>query len=115
MPNIATALKQEIGRLARKELRRETESLQKAVTVYRHQIAEMKRRIDALERQQKKVVNTIPAKTREEPGSGTNLRFRADGFKAHRERLGLSAREMGLLLDASALSVYKWEQGQARP
>jgi len=115
MPNIATALKQEIGRLARKELRKETESLQKAVAAYRHQMAEMKRRIDTLERQQKKVVKAVPIKTPEEDQSDTNLRFRAEGFAQHRKRLGLSAREMGLLLAASPLSVYKWETGQARP
>lgn len=27
----------------------------------------------------------------------------------------MSAREVGLLLEASPLSVYKWEQGQASP
>jgi DNA-binding transcriptional regulator YiaG len=116
MPDIATALKQEIARLARKELRKETESLHKAVAAYRHQIAEMKRRLDALERQQKKVVNAIPAKPQEEAASSdANLRFRAGGFAQHRKRLGLSAKDMGLLLNASPLSVYKWESGQARP
>jgi transcriptional regulator with XRE-family HTH domain len=29
--------------------------------------------------------------------------------------LGLSARELALLLGVSQLSVYKWEQGKARP
>lgn len=115
MPNIATALKQEIGRLARKELRSETDSLKKAVAAYRHEIAEMKRRIETLERQQKKVVKAIPTKAPEDAEDNSNLRFRAAGFSQHRKRLGLSAREMGLLLDASALSVYKWETGQARP
>ena len=32
-----------------------------------------------------------------------------------RARLGLSAREMAQLLCVSQLSVYKWEQGKARP
>jgi transcriptional regulator with XRE-family HTH domain len=32
-----------------------------------------------------------------------------------RKRLGLSAADLGLLLGVSALSVYKWEQGKARP
>lgn len=115
MPNIVSALKAEISRIARKELRSETDSLKKAVAAYRHQIAELKRRIDALERQQKRVVKAIPSKAPEEDSSDGNLRFRAQGFAQHRKRLGLSAREMGLLLDASALSVYKWETGQTRP
>lgn len=115
MPNIATALKAEIGRLARKELRTETESLKKAVAAYRKEIAALKRRMEALERQQKRTVAARPAKSHEDTGPNSNLRFRAAGFAQHRKRLGLSAREMGLLLDASPLSVYKWETGQAKP
>lgn len=115
MPNLATALKAEIGRLARKELRTETESLKRAVAGYRREIAALKRRMEALERQQKRTVAAIPAKTPEDTEAESNLRFRAAGFAQHRKRLGLSAREMGLLLDASPLSVYKWETGQAKP
>lgn len=115
MPNIATALKQEISRLARKELRSETASLRKAVAQYRSQIAALKRRIDTLERQQKPSVKLVPTRAAGEDASDANLRFRAAGFAHHRKRLGLSAREMGLLLAASPLSVYKWEQGQSRP
>lgn len=116
MPNIATALKQEIGRLARKELRAETESLKKAVAGYRREIAALKRRMGTLERQQKRVVKAVPTTVvAEDIEQNSNLRFRAAGFAQHRKRLGLSAREMGLLLDASQISVYKWETGQARP
>lgn len=115
MPDIATTLKQEIARLARKELRSETDSLKKAVARYRSEIAGMKRRIETLERQQKRTASAIPAKAPVENQDQTSLRFRAAGFAQHRKRLGLSAREMGLLLDASPLSVYKWEAGQARP
>lgn len=115
MPNIATALKQEIARLARKELRTETESLKKAVTGYRKEIAALKRCMEALERQQKRITKVTPSKSIEKPEQDVSLRFRATGFAQHRKRLGLSAREMGLLLDASPISVYKWETGQARP
>jgi len=115
MPNIAQALKSEIGRLARRELRAETDSLKKAVAGYRKEIAALKRRMEVLERQQKRAVKAGPNKIPEESESDMNLRFRATGFAQHRKRLGLSAREMGPLLDASPLSVYKWETGQARP
>jgi DNA-binding transcriptional regulator YiaG len=117
MPNIASVLKDEIARIARRELRNGTESTQKAVSGYRHQIADMKRRIAALEREVARLRKGQGRATavEEEPQTGKSLRFRAAGFKAHRERLGLSAREVGLLIDASPLSVYKWENGQARP
>lgn len=116
MPNIATALKQEISRLARKELRVGTDASKKAIAAYRHEIAEIKRRMQSLEREVARLRkgSTKPAAV---PASeeGPSLRFRAAGFAQHRKRLGLSAREMGLLLDASPLSVYKWETGQAKP
>jgi DNA-binding transcriptional regulator YiaG len=116
MPNIASLLKEEITRLARKELKSNTESLKKAVATYRSEIAALKRRVDQLERQSKRTAKVVSKAVSSEPQEElANLRFRVDGFKAHRERLGLSAADCGKLLGVSALSVYKWESGQARP
>jgi len=116
MPNIASVLKEEIARLARKELRANTESLKKAVSTYRSEIAALKRRIEHLERQQKQTAKRMPApKTLEDAGSDGQHRWRAAGFAQHRKRLGLSAVDCGKLLGVSALTVYKWEGGQARP
>lgn len=116
MPNIASVLKEEITRLARKELRSNTESLKKAVASYRSEIAALKRRVETLERQAKRTQKVVSKAVSAEPQEESlSLRFRADGFKTHRERLGLSAREVGQLIGASQLSVYKWEQGKARP
>ena len=118
MPNIASALKAEISRLARKELRGETGNTKRAVATYRHEIAEMKRRIASLEREvarlRKANGKAAPVEARDE-GESPSLRFRPAGFAAHRQRLGLSAAEVGLLIGASGQSVYKWEQGSARP
>lgn len=118
MPNIATALKSEITRLARKEQKQNTDALKKALASYRAEIAALKRRVSDLERGQKRVVKVV-AKSKPEAraneAQGSNLRFRATGFAQHRKRLGLSAAEMGLLLDASGQSVYKWETGAAKP
>jgi len=44
MPNIATLLKTEISRVARKELRGESQALKKAVSAHRSEIAALKRR-----------------------------------------------------------------------
>ena len=45
MSNIATVLKAEISRIARKEIRAETESLKTQSTHYRSQIAALKRQL----------------------------------------------------------------------
>jgi DNA-binding transcriptional regulator YiaG len=115
MPNIATLLKEEITRLARKELRANTESLKKAVSTYRSEIAALKRRVEQLERQAKKTAKASPAKLLEDVESDGQHRWRAAGFAQHRKRLGLSAADCAKLLGVSTLSVYKWEGGQARP
>ena len=44
MPNIASVLKTEIARVARKEVRSEIGSLKKATATYRTEIAALKRR-----------------------------------------------------------------------
>ena len=53
MSNIASALKEEIARIARKEIRAETEALKKASSRYRAEIADLKRRLAALEQKLK--------------------------------------------------------------
>jgi DNA-binding transcriptional regulator YiaG len=113
--NAYAALKEEITRLARKELKANTESLKKAVGSYRSEIAALKRRVDTLERQAKRTAKVVSRVQPESPESDTQHRFSAKGLATHRQRLGLSAADYGALLGVSALSVYKWEGGQARP
>jgi DNA-binding transcriptional regulator YiaG len=120
MPNIGTVLKSEIARVARKELRSETQALKKSVTQYRSQIAQLKRRLQALEQQVKRqgrtVARTVAASAEPEETDGrSGLRFSAKGFAAQRRRLGLSAAALAQILGVSALSVYKWESGKTRP
>ena len=118
MPNIAQAIKQEIARVARKEIRSETRSLKTATSKYRSDIAALKRQVAMLERQLKKATKATGRQgvpKQEEAGSEPRHRFSAKGLATQRARLGLSAREMAQLLGVSQLSVYKWEQGKARP
>lgn len=116
MPNIASALKAEISRVARKELRAETDSLKKATTTYRREIAALKKRVAALEKQARR--GTRPARVVNEPSEesdGRQLRFSASRLAAQRKRLGLSAADFARLLGVSALTIYNWEGGKTRP
>lgn len=117
MPDIASALKSEIARVSRKEIRAEVSPLQKAVAGYRRQIAALRRQVDALEKSLKRSAKVKPdrqAAVADEDQSAAH-RFSAKGFASHRQRLGLSAAAMAKLLGVSALSVYKWESGKTRP
>ncbi len=117
MPNIASILKSEISRVARKEVRGETLSLKKAVSAYRAQIAALKRRTQALEQElrrlSKATAKAAPVVAHEE--SSKALRFSAKGLASQRRRLALSADDCGLLVGASGQSIYNWEQAKARP
>lgn len=117
MPNIASLLREEITRLARKVHRANTESLTKAVATYRSEIAALKRRVTTLERQAKRTAKVVSRvnPTSEAERSDTKHRFSAKALATHRQRLGLSAADYGALLGVSALTVYKWEGTQVRP
>ncbi len=117
MANIASLLKEEITRLARKEIRGEIEGLRKASTHYRAEIAALKRRIAALEQQVSRLGKAAPkaAELEAEPEGGARVRFVAKGFKSLRQRLGLTASAMGALLGVSTQTIYGWEAGNARP
>ena len=119
MPNIAALLKSEISRVARKEVRAEIEALKKTVSTQRSQIAALRKRTEAAEKLIKRLGKdggraSAPAAA-QEPDSPAVARFSAKGLKSRRKMLGLSAAELGLLLGASGQSVYKWEEGEARP
>lgn len=117
MPNIATVLKSEISRLARKEVRAETEALKKATARYRSEIAELKRQVATLQRQVKSAAGRgrAGAQPAEEGDAQEARRFSAKGLASHRRRLGLSAEAFGALVGVTGQSIYKWEAGKARP
>ena len=116
MPNIASILKAEITRVARKEVRAELESMRRSASAYRTEIAALKRRTQALEQTLRQLQKSAPkpaALQAEE--SDKAPRFSAKGLVSQRQRLGLSAEACGLLLGASGQSVYNWEAGTTRP
>jgi DNA-binding transcriptional regulator YiaG len=117
MPNIASALKDEIVRLARKEVRKEVEGIRKASVQYRSDIAGLKRRVAELEklhsRLEKKSSREAEPKVSSEEGG--RVRFSAKGLAAHRQRLALSAADLGSLMGVSAQTVYNWEAGKTKP
>jgi len=117
MPNLASILNEEISRVARKEVRAETQSLKKATSVCRSEIAALKRRVLALEQTLKRLGKST-AKTAPLTADGEtsqSLRFSGKGLASQRQRLGLSAEDCGLLVGASGKSIYRWESGVARP
>lgn len=119
MPNIASLLKAEIARVARKQVRTEIEGLRSASSQYRTAIAALKKRVQSLERELAQVRRgrgAAPAAAQdEESGDGPRLRFRSGGFASLRRKLGISAADTAKLLNVTAQTVYAWEAGRTRP
>jgi len=115
MPNIASILKSEIARVARKEIRAEIESLKKSSGSHRTEIAALKRRVHSLERELGRVKSPEPALPTEATDGQAPPTFSAKALAAQRARLGISAEECGRLVGSSGQAVYNWEAGKSRP
>lgn len=139
MATLANALKEEISRLARKEVRQQTAETARSAAKCEREITELKRQIQDLQQKlsatrtqdasrqpagKKAPSRKAAAKQQDGEAAGAQsastkqaarARFSAEGLKKSRERLGLSADNYGRLIGVSGLSIYNWEQGKARP
>lgn len=124
MNNIATVLKSEISRIARKQSRAEVEALKKAGSANRSEIASLKRRVLDLEKAVKALTKAQLAGIEREAHpkgealadpTATAVRFSAKGMASNRKRLGLSAAEFALLVGTTEQSIYAWERGKTQP
>jgi len=117
MPNLQSVLRQEIRRLARKEIRSELEATKKEVARQRREIAELKRRNKAMERtvsylesRETKRLKAGPSKA--EPPKGT--RFSVRSLKAQRRNSGLTQEDYGSLVGVGKMTIYNWESGRIK-
>jgi DNA-binding transcriptional regulator YiaG len=118
VPNLQAVLREEIRRLARREIRSELETTKKAVAQYRRDIAQLKRDNADLERRvqflESRETSRLKAGPRtKEPPKGT--RFSPTALRRRRERLGLSREDFAKLAAVSASTIYNWEQGVTKP
>ncbi len=117
MSNIGTVLREEIARLARKEVRSQVDPAKKAAAQHRRAIAALKRQVASLERQVtlllRKSASYRPEVSLE--ATAKPIRFSAKRLQSQRSRLGLSAIDFGRLLGVSAQTIYNWEHEVARP
>lgn len=117
MPNIAVTFRQEITRLARREIRSQTRGLRKASAQFRRDIAELKRHASELKsevaRLERRVDKDVaPRITDVDPAK---VRFTAKSVISQRSSLGISAADYGKLIGVTGQTIYKWEHGTSRP
>lgn len=117
MPNIATALRDEVTRLSRREVRSQVDPARKAVAQHRRDIAALKRQVAALERLVAQLTRKVSGARPEAAtdATGAPRRFSAKGLHSQRNRLALSASDFGRLMGVSAQTIYSWERGTTNP
>jgi DNA-binding transcriptional regulator YiaG len=118
MSNLAATLKEEIRRLARKEVRAQIGPARRAAVQHRKEIAKLKRQLGSQQRLIAALKSTAAGPAKEiadDEGIPMGSRFSARSVKAQRRRLKLSADQYGKLIGVSAQTVYLWERGKVRP
>jgi DNA-binding transcriptional regulator YiaG len=118
MTTLAIALKDEIRRLSRKEIKAQTGTTARAVAQFRREIARLKRQ----QREHEKKIAFLEAQTRKNLRSRSvvaelngDARFSARSVTAQRHRTGLSAANYAKLVGVSPLTIYNWEHNKSRP
>ena len=118
MPNVVQVLREEITRLARKEVRTACDPLRKQVRTLRQTVKGQQETITKLERALAKMAtvssdNSASLDSPEE--ETTRARVTPASIKRHRNRLKLSQAELGTLLDVSTNTIVRWEAGTSKP
>ena len=115
MPNLAVVLKQEIRRLARKEMKASVTPLRKLVAQLRSRVATQKRLIEELQKGAKRAQAAGSATAKALRASDPQIRFSPHWVRAHRKKLKMSRRIYARLVGVSAQSIFGWERGRTRP
>jgi DNA-binding transcriptional regulator YiaG len=120
MTSLHNALKSEIAPIAREEHDDELLALRRVTAAHRAEIAALKRDLLAIrslvqlnERAIKKVVPASQSTPEVHPPK--SVAFNAQALADKRAKLGLSQSDLAKLLEATSLSVYKWESGKVQP
>jgi len=114
MPNIANILKAEIARVSRKEIKSAVEPVRKAAAKLRSDVAELKRQLAALQKEQlqaglAKGEVSSPQPAVEPAGESSKGWISGKGVGSLRKRLKLSQADFGRLVGVSGQTVMKWE------
>jgi len=118
MSTMAQVLKNEIRRLARREIRLSLTRSRKEIATLRRGLAEVRTRITASEVAQKAMAKSAaavapapgtPAGAKAEPGW-----FSSRGILALRKRFRMTQAQFAQLAGVTSQAVYQWERGGAR-
>jgi DNA-binding transcriptional regulator YiaG len=115
MSNVVKILKAEIARISKKEAKSATEAIGKSNTWLRKTVADLKKRLVLLEKENKSLVAAMKRYEKAQPEKvdteeGKKARFTSRGIRALRKKLRLSQADFGKLLGATPGAVHLWEK-----
>ena len=117
MPNIMSALKSEISRLARREAKQVVAPVKKVSANYRGLIAGLRKQIGVLQSEVAAIKRAAPKAEKalaaaQEPAG--RFWFTGKGVRALRKRLGLTQAQFGKLVGVSVPTVVNWEGSKGK-
>ena len=116
MPNIMSALKSEISRLAKKEAKQVVAPVKKSSASYRGLIAGLRKQFGALQKEVAALKRATPkadkALAAQEPAG--RFWITGKGVRALRKRLGLTQAQFAKLVGVTGQSVVNWEGAQGK-
>ena len=115
MPNLNQILREEIVRLAKREINQQVKPLKGQLVELRKTGPAQRRRIEQLEKELAGKADKERVIAPRTVSEDDDVRVPRGSVRKHRERLGLSQREMALLLDVSTLTVSNWETERTSP
>ena len=119
MPNIGKLLKDEIVRLARRQVKAALGGVRKDTVRLKRTVASLRRQVVGAARQNKELaqrLTPVVAATEAQQASekAGKIRVKAERIKRLRAKLGLSQADFGKLVGVSAQSVLQWENKPGR-
>jgi DNA-binding transcriptional regulator YiaG len=115
MSNVVKILKAEIARISKKEAKSTTQAIGKSNTWLRITVADLKKRLVLLEKENKRLIAAmkkyqVSQPQKDEKEEDKKARFSSRGIHSLRKKLRLSQADFGKLLGTTPHAVYLWEK-----
>ena len=115
MPDVATVLKQEIRRLAKKEITLVAADQSRQIRGLKANVRDLRKQVAALERTTRTLAASRQQSAPQTESEEKSIRISAKSIRSHRKRLGLTQAQLSKLLGVSTASVTFWESGRTSP
>jgi len=118
MPNVMNVLRDEILRLARKEVKASVTKIHKPTVQLKHDVAALKRTVAALEKQNRRLQGVLDrlaqAQPQQAPEEAVKVRITGKGMRSLRRKLKLAQGEFGRLIGVTTQAVGNMERKNGR-